>query len=56
LIVVQMDKTEKRKAMVANTLDCNMVVDLLIIVQMDKVEKRKAMVANILDQRGFIFT
>jgi hypothetical protein len=27
LIVVQMDKAEKRKAMVANILDPNMVVD-----------------------------
>jgi hypothetical protein len=32
LIVVQMDKAEKRKAMAANILDPNMVVDLLIVV------------------------
>jgi hypothetical protein len=44
-----MDKAEKRKAMVANALDPNMMVDYLIVVQMDKAEKRKAMVANILD-------
>ncbi len=49
LIDVQMDKAEKRKAMVANNLNPNMVVDYLIVVQMDKAEKRKAMVANILD-------
>jgi hypothetical protein len=35
LIVVQMDEAEKRKAMVANILDPNLVVDLLIVFHME---------------------